>query len=92
MLWTTAFTTFGPVPSSDATTRGAPFAGSSQKETAMVNNPIDEHFIETAQEQAHEAAEDAAKVAAQKAYRETYDEVYKEVYPEAYKDALQRRR
>jgi len=92
MLWTTGFTTFRPVPSGDATTRGAPFAGSSQKETAMMNNHVDEHFIETAKEQAHEAAAEAAKEAAQKAYRETYDEVYKEVYPEAYKEALQRRR
>src|SRR2546427_5770909 len=64
----------------------------SQKETAMMNNHVDEHLIEVAKEQAHEAAEEAAKDAAQEAYRETYDEVYKGVYPEAYKEALQRLR
>jgi hypothetical protein len=80
-------------PSGDASVIGvSPGLPISQKETAMMNNHVDEHLIEAAKEQAHEAAEEAAKEAAQEAYRETYDEVYKGVYPEAYKEALQRLR
>ena len=57
-------------PSGDASVIGvSPGLPISQKETAMMNNHVDEHLIEAAKEQAHEAAEEAAKEAAQKAYR-----------------------